>query len=215
MTIGPAASQVQFSSNFGSIVRITLISPDGTVYGPNGAGPVLAYGVDEVSETYVIRNPAPGDWTIQLEGIEVDPGGEEVLLALLIEEVSEVPDRDGDGILDADDNCPDDPNADQADLDGDGLGDACDPDGDGDGVLNDDDNCPSVPNADQADLDVDGIGDLCDPHNTVPVDIKPGSDPNSIDTRSRGVIPVAILSTPTFDATAIENIYEFREGDLG
>lgn len=34
----------------------------------------------------------------------------------------------------------------------------------------------------------------------VDVDIKPGSDPNSINTRSRGVIPVAILSTASFDA---------------
>ncbi len=34
-------------------------------------------------------------------------------------------DRDGDGILDGDDNCPDDPNEDQADSDGDGVGDVC------------------------------------------------------------------------------------------
>jgi len=34
----------------------------------------------------------------------------------------------------------------------------------------------------------------------VKIDIKPGSDPNSINYRSRGNIPVAILSTMTFDA---------------
>lgn len=34
-------------------------------------------------------------------------------------------DRDLDGILDSDDNCPDVPNADQADSDNDGIGDAC------------------------------------------------------------------------------------------
>ena len=34
------------------------------------------------------------------------------------------------------------------------------------------------------------------------IDIKPGSDPNSISARNRGVIPVAILSTPEFDAPA-------------
>ena len=43
------------------------------------------------------------------------------------------PDTDDDGVLDPDDNCPSVPNADQQDLDGDGLGTACD-DGDGDGI---------------------------------------------------------------------------------
>ena len=32
------------------------------------------------------------------------------------------------------------------------------------------------------------------------IDIKPGSDPNSINLKSKGVIPVAILSYPNFDA---------------
>ncbi len=38
---------------------------------------------------------------------------------------------------------------------------------------------------------------------TVPIDIKPGSDPNSIDPRSRGVIPVAVLTTDTLDAAGV------------
>lgn len=37
-----------------------------------------------------------------------------------------IEDADGDGVADADDNCPDDANADQADSDADGMGDACD-----------------------------------------------------------------------------------------
>jgi len=37
-----------------------------------------------------------------------------------------VPDRDNDSIADADDNCPDDANTDQADSDTDGIGDVCD-----------------------------------------------------------------------------------------
>jgi hypothetical protein len=37
------------------------------------------------------------------------------------------PDTDGDGIVDACDNCPNDANADQADADQDGMGDACEP----------------------------------------------------------------------------------------
>ena len=101
------------------------------------------------------------------------------------------PDSDGDGIPDAEDNCVNTANADQADGDTDGVGDvrdncvntatdqtdtdedgvgdvceACpldpDNDADGDGVCGDVDNCPATPNADQLDSDGDGTGDACD-----------------------------------------------------
>ncbi|NER17960.1 thrombospondin type 3 repeat-containing protein [Spongiivirga citrea] len=71
-------------------------------------------------------------------------------------------DDDNDGVLDVDDNCPLNANANQLDTDGDGIGDVCDTDDDGDGILDVDDNCPLNPNANQADEDGDGIGDLCD-----------------------------------------------------
>jgi hypothetical protein len=38
----------------------------------------------------------------------------------------------------------------------------------------------------------------------VSIDIKPGTFPNSINSRNPGVIPVAILSTDTFDATTVD-----------
>ncbi|MCK5804523.1 MAG: thrombospondin type 3 repeat-containing protein, partial [Lentisphaeria bacterium] len=60
------------------------------------------------------------------------------------------------------DNCPTIPNVDQADIDGDGAGDACDDDMDGDSVLNENDNCPVVANELQIDIDEDGVGDACD-----------------------------------------------------
>jgi hypothetical protein len=44
------------------------------------------------------------------------------------------PESDGDGVPDSVDNCPSVPNPSQANLDGDGLGDACDPETCGNGV---------------------------------------------------------------------------------
>ncbi len=76
------------------------------------------------------------------------------------------PDSDGDGIIDADDNCPLIRNPAQTDSDGDGIGDACDDDRDGDGTNNPQDNCPDTANPDQADVDQDGVGDACDPDTT-------------------------------------------------
>ncbi len=71
-------------------------------------------------------------------------------------------DSDGDGIPDATDNCPLVPNADQANFDGDALGDACDPDDDNDGVPDTRDAFPRDP-AEWQDTDGDGIGNNADP----------------------------------------------------
>ncbi len=74
-------------------------------------------------------------------------------------------DRDGDGVADSFDNCPADDNSDQADLDGDGTGDACNDaeDPDGDEIADALDVCPDTPDPSQDDVDGDGIGDVCDP----------------------------------------------------
>jgi hypothetical protein len=53
-------------------------------------------------------------------------------------------DVDGDGYAHCVDNCPNVANADQADFDHDGIGDACDEDIDGDGVANEIDVCPGT-----------------------------------------------------------------------
>lgn len=58
-------------------------------------------------------------------------------------------DKDWDGVLNVNDNCPGIPNPSQNDSDGDGIGDACD-------------NCPDIINLDQGDYDGDMIGDICD-----------------------------------------------------
>jgi len=76
------------------------------------------------------------------------------------------PDADGDGVPDADDNCPAIANSQQYDEDGDGVGDACD-------------NCPTEANPLQEDVleeqnggTADGVGDACDP--------QPNGDGNTI-----------------------------------
>lgn len=104
-------------------------------------------------------------------------------------------DHDGDTIDDAVDNCPDVANEDQADTDGDGIGDACNDadDTDGDEYANLLDNCPDDANPGQEDTDGDGIGDACDPINNVSIDVKPGSDTNPVNCKSKGVTPIAIL----------------------
>ncbi len=75
-------------------------------------------------------------------------------------------DRDGDGIPDAQDNCPYTLNPDQADSNGNDIGDACEgtqiPDRDGDGIPDNRDNCPNTSNRGQEDRDGDGIGDACE-----------------------------------------------------
>ncbi len=93
-------------------------------------------------------------------------------------------DEDGDGIADADDNCPSVANEDQTDTDGDNAGDACDSDddndgtpdnadafpldpnesadSDGDNIGDNGDNCPFAANPEQENLDGDNDGDACD-----------------------------------------------------
>ncbi|MDB4456223.1 thrombospondin type 3 repeat-containing protein [bacterium] len=138
-------------------------------------------------------NPSTGLWTYLAEAIYVgaDPftvtvtddlgGTTEQVVSITIT----APDSDGDGTYDFQDNCPSVSNADQANLDGDAFGDACDSDIDGDGTDNafdafpndatesadsdadnvgdNSDNCINDANADQANLDGDALGDTCDP----------------------------------------------------
>ena len=81
----------------------------------------------------------------------------EVIRNVTVEDV----DTDGDGILDANDNCVSEPNADQLDTDGDTVGNVCDLDDDNDGVVDNEDAFP-LDSAESVDTDSDGVGNNAD-----------------------------------------------------
>ena len=100
-------------------------------------------------------------------------------------------DRDGDRIADELDNCRETKNPDQADADGDGIGDAC-AGVDGDGIPAEEDNCPMVDNPKQFDRDDDGRGDVCaDPDDDGVVDAEDNcpdtANPDQADADDNGV----------------------------
>ncbi len=89
---------------------------------------------------------ADRDDTLQ---VELSADNDKYWPVVLIASVAVTSDRDADGVLDADDGCPDTFDPLQEDADGDGIGDACD-------------DCPDEVGAGGADTDGDGVPDLCD-----------------------------------------------------
>lgn len=122
---------------------------------------------------------------------------------------------DNDTIDDSVDNCPIEVNPDQADLDNDGLGDACDTDRDGDLILDNVDNCPVDVNTNQADADQDGTGDVCDTDSdgdniTNNTDNCPlNANPNQADFEGDGIGDVCDLDT---DGDGMSDIFENENG---
>ncbi len=114
------------------------------------------------------------------------------------------PDKDNDGVPDAQDNCPDDPNPDQKNTDGGIHGDVCDHDADSDGLANAQD-----PNPTNADSDGDGIPDFMEVMATMALTDQPGkklfgfisaTDPLKADTDGDGLTDgqeMALGTSPT------------------
>ncbi len=107
-------------------------------------------------------DPASGDYRLRAHS-PCSPGNNQCasLIGALQDNCYPCQDTDSDQICDLFDNCLEVPNLDQADFDGDGVGDLCD-DSDADGLLDIDDNCRTVANPLQEDTDTDSRGDSCD-----------------------------------------------------
>ena len=138
------------------------------------------YDVDTTSEVRILRNgtpigycPVSGNLTWGAPQRLTLPAGQRQVLVFdntrnppavdlwALRLVSWLADTDGDGIPDATDNCPALANPDQADLDGDRQGDACDADIDGDGYANAQDAFPRD-RTEWLDTDHDGRGNNAD-----------------------------------------------------
>lgn len=185
-TVNSVTVSLNITHTFVGDLTITLTSPAGTtvvlVSEVGGGGDNYTNTVfDDSATTSIELGTAPFTGTFQPQGSLSDfmgePSGGEWLLnvadnagidtgsidswSMEVCTILPQPDADDDGIADADDNCPDTANTDQADDDNNGIGNVCDTDRDGDGILNDVDNCPDTFNPDQADIDGDGQGEAC------------------------------------------------------
>ncbi|MBW2166039.1 MAG: hypothetical protein JRG74_08090, partial [Deltaproteobacteria bacterium] len=95
----------------GSELALDVFRPDGSLYGQyqSQTPPIVVN----------IPNAEPGEWEVEV--IPIDIPHDNYPFSLVIG----MPDNDGDGVVNQNDNCPDTPNPDQTDSDGDGTGDAC------------------------------------------------------------------------------------------
>jgi Tol biopolymer transport system component len=146
----------------GSTIGTTLVSPTGRRIDANTVADDVTHVSTDTSEWFEVASPEAGEWTVEFLGADVPPEGETATFSTLA-----IPDPasdlDGDLVADDVDNCPGASNANQSDIDQDGLGDACDDDDDGDAVADGIDNCPLTANPGQEDSDGNSLGDACDP----------------------------------------------------
>ncbi|WP_412060737.1 thrombospondin type 3 repeat-containing protein [Rubrivirga sp. IMCC45206] len=144
-----------FEASAGDVITIRVrrltcdLDPISAIYftEANGSQTFIAGSDDAVDDDFgckygdpLFQNltlPLTGTYTLDVRSYFGDPGDYQIEA-----EGIQPPDADGDGVLDDVDNCPATPNADQADFDGDGAGDACDDDDDNDGVADADDAFP-------------------------------------------------------------------------
>jgi len=141
--------------NFPVVQSLSFDGVNTTVSGTLNTTPSTAGFVVEVFENVAVDPTTFGEgrrWLGAVSGVTTDSAGNVPWMVVvpgphvIISATATAPggstsefsrtleDGDGDGVLDGPDNCPFTPNPGQADLDGDGEGDACDLDDDGDGA---------------------------------------------------------------------------------
>lgn len=192
----------------GSDVVMTLTSPSGRVITRSTTAPDVFHENAAVWEQYEITDPEPGQWKVSLFGADVDPGGEDTKLSVFKQEQPNIAPtavidwRLEDGKLL---------------LDGTGSSDV-------DGTIASHDWYISIDGQDYSASgatteftlpgpgpfavtlvveDNDGAAGFADRAITL-IDIKPGNAANTLNPASAGVTEVAVLSTSSFDATAID-----------
>ncbi len=103
-------------------VAFSLISPSGEVINGNTSLLLVTHEKGVNNESYTIKYPEIGTWQIQVHAVNVPNPIQATLTTDLIDADT---DTDGDGVPDVTDNCPGIQNTNQADINGDGIGDAC------------------------------------------------------------------------------------------
>jgi MYXO-CTERM domain-containing protein len=177
--------------------RVTLF----LIEGPEGA----ALGDDGVLRWSAAGRRVGERVTFALEARDEDGGAAQQRWELRIDAAG----RDGDGVPDDQDNCPEVANPAQGDADGDGLGDACDPDSDGDG-LTDDEEARLGTDPARADTDGDGLDDAQEGER--------GTDPRDPDSDDDGLADgeeVEIRTDPMARDTDGDGVEDALEVELG
>ncbi len=221
-----AANSLSFTDSFpsGLVVSPSAIAMStctgGTITAAAGSGGVSYSGgsvaaLGTCSISINVQSASAGSYANTSGALSSSLGSSGTASATLTVEDNTPPvvtDTDGDTIPDASDNCPNDANTNQANLDGDALGDACDKDSDNDRIPNDFEIANGLDPLDsfdqQADPDGDGFTNLeefqfgTDP-NVADADDDNNGIPDSTDLRrSRPIIPNIIFPLLLGDTTA-------------
>jgi hypothetical protein len=133
-TIGPIADVVATAGQTSAPITISIADPDDAVGSLTTAAKssntsllrhtAIAISGDGGSRSMTITPSAGSSGSVAVTVTVSDPGGRTDTATFDV--TIELPDGDGDGIPDVDDNCPSVANPSQGDADGDDVGDACD-----------------------------------------------------------------------------------------